>query len=165
MCILYYQYNKFHWVANLRENFNTDELYNYVIVEVDIKVFILTVLENSSICKFSRIYLIEFENIKKSTEITLLARTLAISFTIFVFVLQIFTLHFIFNFCWSQQKKRTIKFISSYFSYNYRLYLYSDFKIYYPLSQIETTRGRTTRLILAPGQMYSELMYNWSLIV
>ena len=83
MCILYYQYNKFHWVANLRENFNTDELYNYVIVEVDIKVFILTVLENSSICKFSRIYLIEFENIKKSTEITLLARTLAISFTIY----------------------------------------------------------------------------------
>jgi hypothetical protein len=49
--------------------------------------------------------------------------------------------NFIFNFCWSQQKNKTIKFISSYFSYNYRLYLYNDFKIYYPLSQIGTTRG------------------------
>jgi len=36
---------------------------------VDIKVFILTVVENSCICKFSGIYFIEFEN-KKSTEIT-----------------------------------------------------------------------------------------------
>jgi predicted small secreted protein len=50
---------------------------------VDIKVFILTVVENSRICKFNRIYLIEFENIKKSNEITLLAHTVAISFNIY----------------------------------------------------------------------------------
>jgi len=50
---------------------------------VDIKVFILTVVENSGICKFSRIYLIEFESLKISTKITLLARTLAISFNIY----------------------------------------------------------------------------------
>jgi hypothetical protein len=43
----------------------------------------LTVVENSLICKFSRIYFIEFESKKKSTEITLLARTLAISFNIY----------------------------------------------------------------------------------
>jgi len=67
-------------------------------------VFILTIVENSGICKFSGIYFIEFEFFFKSTEITLLARTLAISFTIYkirFYVLQIFTLHFIFNFCWS----------------------------------------------------------------
>ena len=29
---------------------------------MDIKVFILTVVENSGICKFNRIYFIEFEN-------------------------------------------------------------------------------------------------------
>jgi len=42
---------------------------------VDIKMFILTVVENSDIDKFS--YLIEFENKKnkKSSEIILLART------------------------------------------------------------------------------------------
>jgi hypothetical protein len=50
---------------------------------VDIKVFILTVAENSGICKFSGIYFIEFEKKTKSAEITLLARTLAISFTIY----------------------------------------------------------------------------------
>ena len=60
-------------------------MYNYVIGKwnVDIKVFILTVVENSLICNFSRIYFIEFESKKKSTEITLLARTLAISFNIY----------------------------------------------------------------------------------
>jgi len=31
---------------------------------VDTKVFILTVVENAGICKFSRIYFIEFENVK-----------------------------------------------------------------------------------------------------
>jgi len=50
---------------------------------VDIKVFILTVVENSGICKFSIIYFIKFEIFKKSTEITLLARVLAISFNIY----------------------------------------------------------------------------------
>jgi hypothetical protein len=72
---------------------------------VDIKVFILTVVENSGICKFSRIFFF-LSNLKlflfKSTEINLLARTLAISFIIYkilFYVLQIFTLHFIFNFC------------------------------------------------------------------
>ena len=50
---------------------------------MDIKVFILTVVGNFGICKFSRIYLIEFESNKKSTEITLLARTLAIFFNIY----------------------------------------------------------------------------------
>ena len=73
-----------------------------------IKVFILTVVEISGICKFSIIYFIEFENEKKkSTEITLLACTLAISFNIYqirFYVLQIFTLHLIFNFCLSQLK-------------------------------------------------------------
>jgi hypothetical protein len=49
--------------------------------------------------------------------------------------------------------KKNNKFFPHYFSYNYRLYLYNYFKIYYPLSQIETTRGRVTRLILALGQM------------
>jgi hypothetical protein len=48
-----------------------------------IKVFILTVVENSGICKFNRIYFIEFENIKKSNEITLLAHRVAISFKIY----------------------------------------------------------------------------------
>jgi len=33
---------------------------------VDIKVFILTVVENSRVCKFSRVYFIEFENKKKN---------------------------------------------------------------------------------------------------
>ena len=82
---------------------------------MDIKVFILTVVKNFGICIFSRIHFIEFESKKKSTEITLLARTLAISFNIYLFrfyVLQIFTLHFIINFCLSQLKKRTIKFFS-----------------------------------------------------
>jgi uncharacterized membrane protein len=68
-----------------------------------IKVFILTVVEI-----FGIIYFIEFENEKKkSTEITLLACTLAISFNIYqirFYVLQIFTLHLIFNFCLSQLK-------------------------------------------------------------
>jgi hypothetical protein len=50
---------------------------------VDIKVFILTVVENCGICKFSRIYFIEYENEKKPTEVTLLARTLAISFNLY----------------------------------------------------------------------------------
>jgi hypothetical protein len=46
-------------------------------------MFILTVVENSGICKFSRIYFfIEFENKKQSTEIILLACPLAISFNI-----------------------------------------------------------------------------------
>jgi len=45
--------------------------------------FILTVVENFGIRKFSRIYFIEFENKKKSTEITLLVRKLAISFNIY----------------------------------------------------------------------------------
>jgi hypothetical protein len=45
--------------------------------------FILTVVEHFGICKFSRIYFIEFEKKKKSTEITLLARILAISFNIY----------------------------------------------------------------------------------
>ena len=46
-------------------------------------MFFLTVVENSGICKFSRIDLIEFDNKKKSIEITLLACTLAISFNIY----------------------------------------------------------------------------------
>ena len=50
---------------------------------MDIKVFILIVVENSGIYKFSRIYFIKFEKILNSTEITLLARTLAISFNIY----------------------------------------------------------------------------------
>jgi hypothetical protein len=50
---------------------------------LDIKVFILTVVENSGICKCNRIYFIEFENIKKSNEITLLAHRVAISFNIY----------------------------------------------------------------------------------
>ena len=33
---------------------------------MNIKVFILTVVENSGICKFSRIYFIEFENKKQN---------------------------------------------------------------------------------------------------
>jgi len=53
---------------------------------VDIIVFILTVVENSCICKLSRIYFIEFKKEKKCTEITLLARILAISFINFVFI-------------------------------------------------------------------------------
>ena len=64
-------------------------------------VFILTVVENSGIYKFYRLQIFF-----KSTEITLLACicTLEISFTtgiykICFYVLQIFTLHFIFNFC------------------------------------------------------------------
>ena len=48
---------------------------------------ILTVVENSSICKFSRIYLIKFESKNKNlTEITLLARTTTISFNIYYIV-------------------------------------------------------------------------------
>ena len=50
---------------------------------MDIKVFILTVVKNFGICIFSRIHFIEFESKKKSTEITLLASTLAISFNIY----------------------------------------------------------------------------------
>jgi hypothetical protein len=50
---------------------------------MDIKVFILIVVENSGIYKFSRIYFIKFESKKKYTEITLLAHTLAISFNIY----------------------------------------------------------------------------------
>jgi hypothetical protein len=53
---------------------------------VDIVVFILTFVEHSCICKFSRIYFIEFKKEKKCTEITLLARILAISFINFVFI-------------------------------------------------------------------------------
>jgi hypothetical protein len=45
----------------------------------DFECMILTVVENSGICKFNRIYFIEFENIKKSNEITLLAHRVAIS--------------------------------------------------------------------------------------
>jgi hypothetical protein len=52
-------------------------------MKLDIKVFILTVVENSGICKCNRIYFIEFENIKKSNEITLLAHRVAISFNIY----------------------------------------------------------------------------------
>jgi hypothetical protein len=100
-------------------------------------MFILTVVENSGICKFSRIYFIEFENFKKSTEITLLARTLAISFNIYLirfYVLQIFTLHFIINFCLSQLKKEQYSFF--------------------------LTHCHVARVILSPGQMYSKLMDN-----
>jgi hypothetical protein len=43
---------------------------------MDITVFILTVVENSGIGKFSRVYFIEFE-------IILLVRTLAIYFNIY----------------------------------------------------------------------------------
>ena len=87
--IFYFHHNiKFHWVANLRESFNTLDRWAVEVFykkwKVDIKVFILTVVENSGICKFSRIYFIEFENKKKSTELTLLARTLAISFNIYI---------------------------------------------------------------------------------
>jgi hypothetical protein len=57
--ILYFQHS--HWVANqyIRQMSCRIMLSE---VEHDIKVFILTVVENSCICSFSRIYLIEFEN-------------------------------------------------------------------------------------------------------
>ena len=48
--------------------------------------FNLAVVENSSICKFSRIYFIEFENKKKSPEIILLARARTIFINILVFM-------------------------------------------------------------------------------
>jgi hypothetical protein len=54
--------------------------YNFNIYSIS---FILTVVENFGICKFSGIYFIEFEKKKKSTENTLLARILAISFNIY----------------------------------------------------------------------------------
>ena len=44
--------------------------------------FIFTVIENFGICKFSRIYLLNLKRKKKPTEITLLARMLALSFNI-----------------------------------------------------------------------------------
>jgi hypothetical protein len=57
-----FQLNKFPWEAKLQ--FMTRAiLLCYRKWNVDIKVFILTVVENSGICKFNRIYFIEFENI------------------------------------------------------------------------------------------------------
>ena len=52
-------------------------------------------------------------------------------------------------------KKITIKFVfSHYFDYDDRLY-FNMFDLSLPLSWIETTHNRITRLILTPGQMYS----------
>ena len=51
-------------------------------------------------------------------------------------------------------KKVTIKFVfSHYFDYDDRLY-FNMFDLSLPLSRIETTHNRITRLILTPGQMY-----------
>jgi hypothetical protein len=52
-------------------------------------------------------------------------------------------------------KKITIKFVfSHYFDYDDSFY-FNMFDLSLPLSRIETTRNRITRLILTPGQMYS----------
>ena len=53
------------------------------VVNVDIKIFILTVVKHSVICKFSRINFMEFGKKKKKKIHILLERTLAIFFDIY----------------------------------------------------------------------------------
>jgi hypothetical protein len=79
----YYVENIKYTNFSLGKNTKSTNLRIHEPVNVDIKVFILTVAENSGICKFSGIYFIKFEKNPKSTEITLLARTLAIFFNIY----------------------------------------------------------------------------------
>jgi hypothetical protein len=73
------------------------------------------------------------------------------------YILQIFNLHFIFNFCFSQLKKEQyILFFLIILIPMTDCTCTSKWSIfYYLLSRIETTRSHGTRLILTPGKMYS----------
>jgi len=87
---------------------------------MDIKVFILTVVENSGMCKFSRVCFIKFENEKKSSEIisTYISNFLQYIFNLFLCYSNIYS-PFYFQFLFFTTKKRT-KFFSHYFYSNYR---------------------------------------------
>ena len=98
----------------------------------------------------------------KPSEIILWARTLAISINIYwicFYVLQIFNLHSIFQFLFSQLKKeqKSLFFLIIWIRMtDCTCIIISKCSIFYcPLSWIETTRNHVTRLILTQGQMCS----------
>jgi hypothetical protein len=131
---------------NIRESFNTLDRWVVKLCNwkwnVDNKVVLLTVVENSGIGKFSRSYFIEFEHFIKITWNYVIS-TYTCNFLQYILnsILCFTNIYSPFN---SQFFSQLIK-----EQYNYR---FSSF--YCSLSQIETTR-HVTRLILTPWQMYS----------
>ena len=117
--ILYFQRNKFPWLLNLRESFNTLDKWAIELCNrnwnVDINVFIF------SIFFFSYINL-ESENI-------LWARTLAIFINKFVFMFYKYLISILFSIFFFTTKIRTIKlFFSSLFWFQWQIVLVKLFQ-------------------------------------